>query len=716
MGQITDISLQANEVYDKLTPRGKVICEVMFKAITGKGTDGKGFKHQATVKEIKEIAGCSGDELLEITDKFRAFVTLLQDEHSIIDLCNENLIGLWDRLQQWIDDEAASAQMYLRLSEASAIYLQGKATLWRQPDLQAAIDWRDKHKPTLAWAVRYNPAFERAMVYLRTSEKEYFEEENRIKQQQRQKRKTRITILTLIVAAIFSMALMLFFCVQKIAADKQAAFVGQRMFLVEKERDIANSLMNEAIAARIMADSNAAIAMSNAQEAERQRGFAESRLYAVMQREAEAIRLRNQFDSLIMQSDRNLQIATEQRNAAQRMRMLATSKSMSVRSLQMQGQRDLQTLLAYQAYIFNKNHGGVNNDADIYAGLYSVAKNYGNINYKIYQGHTGGIRSIAFAPDKKEFFTSGNDGKVIRWALDQPNRALQTVHSGDIIETLAVSPDASWLAMGGANAAIKMVSLKSDEEYEMRGSGGTIKSLVFSIDSKNLYSAALNGNLLKWDIASRTSENLADGITNIDISSNGKFMAGISTSGEAIVWNMDNRTDNFSIASRNIRSIRFNPNNNILALGDIQGNVELWDIDQRRMISEVKAHDAQINDIRFNGRLQQMATASNDKSFKIFNIADLTEPPVALTDFEGYVTAIQFSPDGNLIISGSYEERNNLISRPTHVEGLVGEICGIVSRNMTQDEWNIYVGKDIPLERTCQDKSSGIIIRPLTFR
>ena len=717
MEQITDV----NGIYNELATREKEICEVMFKAITGKSIDGKLFKRSASAKEIKEIAGCSSDELLVVTEKFREFLTPFKDDNSIIGIYDENLIVSWDRLKEWIDDEAASALMYLRLSEASAMYQQGKATIWRPPDLETAITWRDKYNPTPSWAVRYNPAFERAMVFLHTSEKEYFEEEeNKIKLQKRQKRqvrKTKIIALTLAVVAIISLAFMTFAFVKKIAADKQAALAEQLRVLAEKERDRADSLTLEAIAARGIADSNAAIALSNAQQQfERQRILSEYQRYLASQSEAEALKLRAQFDSVI-QVDKNIQVVTEQRNIAQRLRMVAISKSMSVRSLLMQGQKDLQSLLAYQAYLFNKNNGGTDNDADIYAALYSVAKNYGNKNYRAYQGHAGGVRGIAFVPDKREFITAGYDGKVIRWAVDRPNQPLQTIYSGvDNIEALAVSPDASWLAMGGADAAIKMISLKGEQGYEMKGSGGVIKSLVFSIDSKSLYSASVDGIALKWDIASRTSENFADGITNIDISFNGKFMAGINTTGEAIVWNMDNRADNFRIATRNIKSIRFNSNNDILALGDVRGNVELWDVGQRRMITEVKAHDDQINDIRFNGRLNQMATASNDKSFKIFNMADLTEPPVALTDFEGLVTTLKFSPDGEFIISGSYEERNNLVSRPAHVDGLAGDICGIVSRNMTQDEWNIYVGRDIPLEKTCPEREQRIIIRPLTVR
>ena len=84
------------------------------------------------------------------------------------------------------------------------------------------------------------------------------------------------------------------------------------------------------------------------------------------------------------------------------------------------------------------------------------------------------------------------------------------------------------------------------------------------------------------------------------------------------------------------------------------------------MISQVKAHTAQVNDIQFNTTLKQMATASNDKTLKIFNIkdpADLTEPPITFTDNEGFVLVMQFSPDGQMIVSGAYEGAQNLVGR-----------------------------------------------------
>ena len=103
------------------------------------------------------------------------------------------------------------------------------------------------------------------------------------------------------------------------------------------------------------------------------------------------------------------------------------------------------------------------------------------------------------------------------------------------------------------------------------------------------------------------------------------------------------------------------------------------------------------------------------KHIKIFNIRnpdDLSDPPVTLTDNEGFVFVIEFSPDSRTIIAGASGVVDNLVSRPTHVDYMVPEICNYVSRNMNQDEWNTYVGKDIAYERTCQGKSFNIKIEP----
>jgi WD40 repeat protein/energy-coupling factor transporter ATP-binding protein EcfA2 len=733
VGTMSDaMSRHANEAFEELSPRGKEICEKMFKTITEKGTDNKGIRHPSSVSTLKSVIQCTSEELFDVAEKFRilsrSFITPRQEvplgEDSIIDLSHESLMRLWDRLREWVDNEAASVQMYMRLSEASAMYQQGKTSLWRPPDLQLAINWRDQNKPTLAWAQRYDPAFERAMVYLRTSEKEYLdEEESKIKLQKRQMRRTRIVAIILGTAAIISLGFMLFAFVQKIAADRATVLAEERRKQEEIQRQLAVENEKRATLQKERADSNATVAILRQAEAVEQRNIANDQRTLAERNANEAqiqkSRAEVQADSAkqaSIRAERQKEIAQNERNNALRLRMLSIGKSMSVKSLQVQGQQDLQTLLAYQAYLFNKKNGGLANDADIYTGLYNVTKQYGGVTYKTFKGHTGAIKSIAYVPGKNEFYTSGEDGKVLKWDQNSKEQTYQIIYSGtDIIEVLAVSPDASWLACGSGNSSIHMIPLKGNNiQYDLTGHTGKVKSLIFSYDGKYLYSASLDGKVLKWDLVARTSTNVATGstqITSIDISSNGKYLAGISSNGNVIVWNPENNTDNFRIqtAIKNIKVIRFMPDKNVIALGDVNGNIELWDIVGNKKISDIKAHTAQVNDIRFNPVLGQMATASNDKTIKIFNnIDDLTEPPITLTDNEGFVLVINFSSDGRMLISGVYEGTPNLVGRPAHADYMVADICTLVSRNMTQDEWNTYVARDIPIEKTCSNNDYNI--------
>lgn len=712
------LSRHAEEAYEELSIHSKGICAVMFKAITRKGTDNKGKRYPSDIATIMSVARCSREELCEVIEKFRirerSFITPAEDvvlkDTSIIEIQNECLIRSWDRLRKWIDDEDSAIQMYLRLSEASALYQQGKANLCKPSDLQAAISWRDLFKPSLSWAVQFNPAFERAMVYLRTSENAYNEEEqNKLNLQNRKTKRIRLTMRLLGIAILVAAGIVLFEYTQKSNADKQALLAEKQKIEAVKEKAKADSSVLVARTQKSISDSNTSAALQDAEEARKQkivsdiqRSYAENNAEIALQEKA---------------------LAEDKRNGIQRLRMLSIGKSMSLKSLQMNGQKDLQTLLAYQAYLFNKTNNGSDNDADIYSGLYNVALQYGNINFRSYKGHKGEIRSIAYVPGKNEFFTSGNDGQILKWSLDNKDKTLQVIYSGnDIVDVLAVSPDASWLACGGPSSAIRMIPLKGNNiGYEMNGHKGGIKSLIFSYDGKYLYSAALDGKVLKWDIAARTSINVATGsieITSIDISSKGNYLAGISTDGNVVVWDPDHNSDNFRIetAGKNIKTVRFNPENNLLAVGDADGTVELWDISLHKKLSEVKAHNGQINDIQFNAILKQMATAGNDKKLKIYNIkdpADLSEPPVTLADNEGFILVMKFSPDGQMILSGESGGENNLIRRPTHIDYLVNDICSLVSRNMTQEEWNIYVGKDIPIEKTCQTNNFNIKIEPV---
>jgi WD40 repeat protein len=199
-------------------------------------------------------------------------------------------------------------------------------------------------------------------------------------------------------------------------------------------------------------------------------------------------------------------------------------------------------------------------------------------------------------------------------------------------------------------------------------------------------------------------------INSIDLSSDNKYIAGISNEGKVTVWNPDVTNDNFRIGSpgKVIRSVKFKPDENILAVGYSDGYVDFWDISAKQKISEIKAHNSEVTDIRFNKKLAQMATAGNDKSVRLWDMTDLASLPVSFNDNEGLVFCIEFSSDGQVIVTGTSEGKNNLISRPLLADQMSKDISSSVTRNFTPEEWQAYVGKDIEYEKTVADSAFKI--------
>ena len=720
---VNSISSHANSVFEELDNGGKRICERLFKALTGKGSDGKVIRYPMKVKRIREVIGCTGRELSDVLDRFRdpsvsfltppANVTLNDD--SIIDLSHDSLMHLWDLLKKWIEEEAESVQMYLRLSEASELYQQGKATLLKQPDLQLAIDWRDRNKPTLEWARKYNPAFERAVVYLRTSEKEFIETEERKARQQ----KWRLKRIRIISSVLASLAVLTTFAMTGVFISKIST---------ERKLKVAERQRNEAAEQKKMADQFATLAIRRSIESDsliteaNHKEQKERILRGEAQKLALASRLQTeQANSEKLLAELKAEEATSQRIETSRLRMISVAKSMSLRSLQVQDQDDLQALLAYQAYLFNRKNKGSRNDADIYNGLYNIAKNRGSSSLRFFRGHEGRINNLASIPGKNEFVSSGTDGRILRWKLEGQEQTYRVLYSGsDIYGTFAVSPEADWLACGSRNAGIRMIPINGNElpGYNLEGHSGEIRSLIFSYDGKHLYSAALDGKVLKWDLEARTSVDLSTGqmqVTSIDISSNNKYIAGIGAEGKALIWDPEKKSDNFRIGSegRAIKAIKFKPEEERIAIGYDDGMVELWDISSRTIIAEFRAHHGDVTNIRFNTKQPQIATSGMDGTLKLWDENDLSAIPVSFTDNGGPVLAFELSYDGSVIISGDMSEKNNMIIRPTYADTFAADGCLYVKRNFTPDEWLAYVGKDIEYEKTCSDPEHRIRIREI---
>jgi len=175
------LSIHAEEAYEETgSDDAKRITERIFKALTDTFSDNRGIRRPTSVEDLTGICETSETEVIRIVEIFRrpgrSFLMPPADtsleQQSIVDLSHESLMRCWARLVGWTAQEKVSAEIYDRLSDATLWCEEGRAGLWRNPELEVGQKWVRENRPTAAWARRYNSNFVQVMNFLDRSEAE----------------------------------------------------------------------------------------------------------------------------------------------------------------------------------------------------------------------------------------------------------------------------------------------------------------------------------------------------------------------------------------------------------------------------------------------------------------------------------------------------------------------------------------------------------------
>lgn len=726
------LSMHANEAFEVLSEEGKRICKSMFKTLTEKSTDNKGIRHPATVKEIADVAQAQIEEVIKVINEFRSrgrsFVTPAENielnEQVVIDISHESLMRVWDRLRGWVEEETNSVQMYLRLSEASSLYQLGKTSLWRPPDLQLALNWKKTQQPSLAWAKKYNPAFEKVMVFLDASEKKFLQEEqNKIKLQRRTLNRTRRFASIMGFVAIVFLLLTAFAISQwgearnqRERAEVYASIMEQQKNIAVEEKDVKELERLRATIEKDSAEKAQMSALLRLSEVREEANEAHEMVVEatqkseVFQKTSEQARLERELAERTAKQALEEQSRAEQATSIEkRTRMLTTAQTMAIKAMQTEN-KDLKGLLAYQAYRFNEQYKGPDNNPDVFRGLYNVMTSFQGVDYNALKGHEGSVKSLAFVPSQNIVYSSGADGNIIRWDLNQGSKKGTTLkHNNFSNRSLAISSNGRWLACGTGTSIIQVFNLNqpSTDPQQFEAHKGAVVDLDFISGKDILISVGSDKSVILWNLLTdekRTIVTHSSRIRTIYLSKDGSYIFGGTDDGKLIRWNIANgeAKEIYDNKQQAINALCMNSSGSRLAIGDISGNIIIIDPSTSKKISQVKGHSARIQDIAYSPDNSQLATSSYDGTIRIWNAGKLSESPVLITEHESWALAIAFSPDGRTLVTSS--EKGVIYYWATRAKYMAEQICNNVSRNFTDQEWDIYVGMDVDYQKTCSNR------------
>ncbi|HKK61097.1 MAG TPA: hypothetical protein VJ951_00975, partial [Bacteroidales bacterium] len=584
--------------------------------------------------------------------------------------------------------------------------------LWRPPDLQLALNWRDTQNPTATWAVQYDPAFERAMVFLDTSESEFKkEEENKIRLQRRRLRVTRMFSLILGGIAVVAMGLFLWTRdlqsqaeAQRITAEEQAALAREREIEAQAEREAADAARKEAEDASQEALTQSQIAEERRKEAESASQLAEKRRKeaeksAQAAREAEELARQNEENARAAQSE-----ALENAKLAEQRRMLSIAQSMAVKSAQMRTDTLLKGILAYQAYAFNNEYGGLKYDPDIFSAIYSGEKFFKGTNHNIFSKHNSSVGSLINFDNK--IVSSSSEGKIISWdpadtmanvlmqnlptirELFIANSSLMCLTNGSIIEVTAGISEGD--VFNFPLYSINDVVYTAGERYIITQLNKLVITDDYGIEGDVFFETDARINVVEYDPES------------------GTLIAALSD-GQLLYWNDFHQGAKkpevlVDIPDANWSTVKIFPERSFIAAGtgNSQGAVYIWDLKSGEELNSLRGHNARVTGIVFSHDAKLMATSSYDGSVNLWRLDDLNTLPVKFDDHEAWVTSLAFTNNDQFIISGDRD--GNLRKLPTDINIMLDDYCKYISRTLTESEWQNYVGQDVDYKPTkCTD-------------
>ena len=286
------------------------------------------------------------------------------------------------------------------------------------------------------------------------------------------------------------------------------------------------------------------------------------------------------------------------------------------------------------------------------------------------QGDEERVRQLTFSPDGSKIVAACENGIVRLWRVADGS-LLNYYPTKAEINDLSYSPDGQLLATAGANGRVNIWNTDGIWQQTLHGHGGEILSLSFHPDGHTLASASADKTVRIWQVNKPAF--LADGgIYSIAVSPvSPETFATTGWNGKIDLWrkNPDNSRKLLLTLpghQTTVTQIQFSPDGNILASASWDKTVKLWRIKDGTLITTLEGHQDGINSIAFawgkKGYL--LASGGADKTIKLWSIID--EQPqliTTLTNHQDGIKTLAFNPKGTILASGSYDKTIKLWSR-----------------------------------------------------
>ena len=259
------------------------------------------------------------------------------------------------------------------------------------------------------------------------------------------------------------------------------------------------------------------------------------------------------------------------------------------------------------------------------------------------------LTALAFWSGSRFLTSTGDDGTILRWDLNEPFVAPITVGHHNRSNTLASMPAGDFLASADPNGAIRLWvpdQRTSSPVVLLLPGFPDLTSLVFSADGESFVSAHKDGTIRQF----RRDDPWGDSILRAEFSGLRSLASG--PAGEVLVFReqdgtilMDNLDDSEAEPTRlgeaeGVRSLAFAPSGNLFASGGDDGTIRLRDLDETNAAPLVLESAESVLSLAITQDGEFLASVGRSGTIRLWNLTTSSAGPVELVGHKGTVYSV----------------------------------------------------------------------------
>ena len=722
----------------------QLILRTAFKSLT-KIDQGRAVRNRSELLEITKIINkktidyemvCAVLNVYRLPDStfVRPFIekddieTEILPGDEVLDITHESLIRNWQLLHKWGQEELNYLSDYEDLKVQLNRWKDNnrqKAYLLNIGTLTYFENWYNDAQPNEYWIAK-NENWLLPITEKREKAKIVFKEiidflEKSKKYIQRiaaAKKRLRLILLIGAIAAIVVLSgLSIWALSEKAFSQKQEAIAANQtqialtekekaqnaQKLAEEQRLIAQKNAQEALWAKQMSDSARQVAIRAMAIADEQRILAETSAQNALEQKnlADAERKVAEKQKIIAETQRKKAVSAS--DSAQKLSYLALAQSLAYKVKNNFNDIQLNLLVAYQAYLFNKNSGGFEFDPVIFEGL-KYASELDTVNQSEDFELNESILTLKVLDENRLLILYTNGDVVELDAKHKEVRKSNLLEKKDVAINAGFILNDSLLILSFDNYVNRMNDINNQQSYNISYHKKHIRAAAYI----PAYKAVLTGgrdNILAYSTITKNklklkvSKKLENGIRTISFSEEqNEAWLGLHN-GAVYTYNiLSDKLEKVTLfKNARVNSILLMDKLGYAVIGLSNGHLIFINKENKMIENDLFVSYGEINALSTDPKEETLALALADNSVRVYQTGAFNEKPIIISGKYKHIDDIAIKSNGQILILDAGKEIKYYYLTPNDYAKYVKQS---LKRNFSENEWNQIVGKNVPYEKT----------------